>query len=114
MERRIFMRKILILKTVFRTPVKSMMTILLLAAASFTLFLRVTDYMITTREAGKIKNSCYGVAALDNTVPDITVWEEFSTYISHAMTYEVDDAPWPSEKQLKKFWRAVRIGMCKK
>lgn len=103
MERRIFMRKILILKTVFRTPVKSMMTILLLAAASFTLFLRVTDYMITTREAGKIKNSCYGVAALDNTVPDITVWEEFSTYISHAMTYEVDDAPWPSEKQLKKF-----------
>ena len=97
------MRKNLIWKTIFRTPVKTILTFLLIAMASFALFSQVTDYIITAREAAKVKDSCYGVAALDNTVPDITIWEEFSTFLSHAKTYEVEDAPWPSDGQLKEF-----------
>lgn len=76
------MRKTLTLKTMLRTPVKTMLTFLLIAASSFTLFSHVADYSITAREAAKIKDSCYGVAALDNTVPNVTVFKNFSEFIS--------------------------------
>ncbi len=97
------MRKTLTLKTMLRTPVKTMLTFLLIAASSFTLFYHVADYSITAREAAKIKDSCYGVAALDNTVPNVTVFKNFSEFISYAKEYEVEDIPWPSEEQLKEF-----------
>lgn len=97
------MRKTVTLKTMLRTPVKTILTFLLIAMSSFTLFSHVADYSITTREAAKIKDSCYGVAALDNTVPNITVFKNFSEFISYAKEYEVEDIPWPSEEQLKEF-----------
>ncbi len=54
------MRKKLAFQTVFRTPLKALLTFLLLAAASFTLFLRVADYAFASREAAKVKGSYTG------------------------------------------------------
>lgn len=50
------MKKSSALKTLLRSPLKSLLTFLLIAAASFALFSRVTDYAITTREAGKAES----------------------------------------------------------
>lgn len=97
------MRKSLALKTLLRSPLKTLLTFLLLAAASFALFSHVADYIITAREAARIKDSCYGVAALDNTVQNIAVWKQFSSFIAYAKEFEVEDSPWPSAGQLEKF-----------
>ncbi len=97
------MRKTIALKMLLRTPIKTVLTFLLLAAASFALFSHVADYIITAREAARIKDSCYGVAALDNTVQNIAVWKQFSSFIAYAKEYEVEDSPWPSAGQLEKF-----------
>ena len=97
------MRKSLALKTLLRSPLKTLLTFLLLAAASFALFSHVADYIITAREAARIKDSCYGVAALDNTVQNIAVWKQFSSFIAYAKEYEVEDSPWPSNEQLEEF-----------
>lgn len=64
------MRPGLSLKTLFRAPFKTLVTFLLIAAASFAVFYRVADYTVTQREMSRAI-SCYrGVAALDNGVPN--------------------------------------------
>ena len=63
------MRFSLSMKIMLRTPVKTTVTFLLIAAASFALFSRITDYAITSREMNRAINFYYGVAALDNVVP---------------------------------------------
>lgn len=102
------MRKTIALKMLLRTPIKTVLTFLLLAAASFALFSHVADYIITAREAARIKDSCYGVAALDNTVQNIAVWKQFSSFIAYAKEYEVEDSPWPSAGQLEKIFVPAR------
>ena len=97
------MRKTLTLKMLLRTPIKTALIFFLLAASSFALFSHVADYIITAREAARIKNSCYGVAALDNTVQNIAVQKQFSSFISYAKEYKVEDNPWPSADQLEGF-----------
>ncbi len=84
------MRKSTALKTIFRSPVKTMLTFLLIAAASFALFSRVTDYAVTTRESAKAESFYYGVAALDNSTPPMGY-------------YDLSPKPWPSEEQIGKF-----------
>ena len=64
------MRPSLSLKTLLRTPAKTIITFLLIAAASFALFSRVTDYAITSREMKQKEARYIGVVALDNGVPD--------------------------------------------
>ncbi|MCL2019551.1 MAG: hypothetical protein FWG70_07310 [Oscillospiraceae bacterium] len=64
------MRFSLLLKTLLRTPVKTIVTFLLIAAASFALFSRMTDYAITSRELKQTERHYSGVAALDNGVLD--------------------------------------------
>ena len=65
------MRKPNAFKTLLRTPLKALLTFLLVAAASFTLFARAADYAVTAREAANAESFYHGVAALDNTVPDV-------------------------------------------
>lgn len=96
------MSKSLALKTLLRSPVKTLLTFLLIAAASFALFSRVTDYAVTGRETANAESFYHGVAALDNTVPDMTVdWSEDG--IAYIMAYETENKPWPSKEQLKEF-----------
>lgn len=84
------MRKSLALKTLLRSPVKTMLTFLLIAAASFALFSRVTDYAIVNRESAKAESFYYGVAALNNGVPPMGI-------------YYFEPKPWPTEAQIEEF-----------
>lgn len=62
------MRPGLSLKTLFRAPFKTLVTFLLIAAASFAVFYRVADYTVTQREMTRAISYYRGVAALDNGV----------------------------------------------
>lgn len=84
------MKKSHALKALLRSPTKTLLTFLLIAAASFALFSRVTDYAVTTRESTKAESFYYGVAALDNSSPPIGY-------------YYPDPKPWPSNEQIEEF-----------
>lgn len=88
------MRKSYAIKTILRTSLKTLMTFLLLAAASFALFSKVTDYAVTSRETARAESFYHGVAALDNTVPPINSGE--------GIIY-ADDKPWPSDGKMDEF-----------
>lgn len=84
------MRKSTAFKTLLRSPAKTLLTFLLIAAASFALFSRVTDYVVTTRESAKAESFYYGVAALDNSTPPMGY-------------YTLSPKPWPAKEQIEKF-----------
>lgn len=86
------MRKSLAIKTLLRSPLKTLLTFLLIAAASFALFSRVTDYVITSREAAKAQSLYHGVAAFDNSVEPV--------YFEY-QEIETEPIPWPSDEQLE-------------
>ncbi len=80
---------------------KTILTFLLIAVASFALFSRITDYAITTREAAKAESFYNGVAALDNTVPDMLYIEQIEGSVTYGRGYGVDNKPWPTKEELK-------------
>ncbi len=89
-------------KTILRSPVKSLLTFLLITAASFALFSRVTDYAVIRREAANTESFYHGAAALDNTVPEVFVhWTDND--INWGIGYTPDNNPWPTEEQLAEF-----------
>ena len=88
------MRNSLALRTLFRSPLKTLLTVLLIASASFVLFSRITDYAIITRETKDAKGFYHGVAALDDTVPGYEVADYYIT---------PGDKPWPAEEELEAF-----------
>ena len=88
------MRITLALKTLLRSRVKTLLTFLLVAAASFALFSRVTDYVITSREAARAESLYHGVAALDNSVELIFMGDK---------VIQPDPKPWPTDAQLEEF-----------
>lgn len=89
------MRNSLALKSLLRSPVKTLLTFFLIVAASFALFYRVTDHAVTTREAKNAESFYHGVAALDNTVPEIN---DMAGYYIPPGT-----KPWPTEEELEVF-----------
>lgn len=96
------MKKFWVLRTIFRSPLKTILTFFLIAAASFTLFSRLTDYAVTGRETANAESFYHGVGALDNTVPEMLVeWEEKGVLYSEA--YETGSKFWPDERQLREF-----------
>lgn len=97
------MRKIIALKQLLRTPLKTVLTFLLLSAASFALFSRVTDYTVTIREIKNAESFYSGVAALDNTVPYLMMSAEVGDGTTIGYTYEQEDKPWPSQEQIQEF-----------
>ena len=103
------MGKSLALKTLLRSPLKTLLTFLLIAAASFALFSRVTDYAVTTRETENAKRLYHAVASLDNEVPDIPMMvamvdsPDKSSGIGYDTLYEMEDKPWPTESELQEF-----------
>lgn len=103
------MRKSIALKTLLRSPVKSLLTFLLIAAASFALFSRVTDYAVTTREAEHAKSLYHAVASLDNEVQDIPMETKAvqsangCVMTGYGIVYEMEDKPWPTKEELKEF-----------
>lgn len=103
------MRKSMSLKMFFRSPLKTLLTFLLITSASFALFSRVTDYGITMQGTKNMENFYNCVASLDNENPDFwyTTGEAESRDKSMSRGYsgcqEVPDKPWPSEEKLEEF-----------
>lgn len=96
------MKKFWALRTIFRSPLKTIVTFFLIAAASFTLFSRLTEYVVTGRETANAKSFYHGVGALDHTVPEMLVeWEDKGVLYSEV--YESGDKSLPTEEQLKEF-----------
>ncbi len=95
------MRKLMILKTLLRSLWRTILTFLLIMAASFTLFSQVTNYAVTTREITHAKSFYRGVAALDNTVPNLQL--QGLGNVADDITYETENNPWPTEEQLQEF-----------
>ena len=90
------------LKMLLRAPLQTILTFMLISAASFTLFSRVADYVITGRETANAEGFYHGVAALDNTVPDMNVIQYTETG-GIASQSSVEDKPWPTKEQLEEF-----------
>lgn len=63
------MRPSLSLKTLLRTPAKTLITFLLLAAVSFALFSRVSEFAVTNRELNRIAANFNGVGAVERDIP---------------------------------------------
>lgn len=64
------MRPLLSLKTLYRTPIRTILTFALIAAAAFALFSRVADYTIMSRELDRAGSFYRGTAILDTGIPD--------------------------------------------
>ena len=92
------MRKSVALKTLLRSPARTLLTLSLLAMASFVLFSRVTDYTLMRREAEQAERFYHGVAALDITTPTVSYQEDGTLY-----QFSPDDKPWPTAEELKAF-----------
>ncbi len=92
------MRRSVALKTLLRSPVRTLLTLSLLAMASFVLFSRVTDYTLMRRETEHAENFYHGVAALDITTPTVSYQEDGTLY-----QFSPDDKPWPTAEELKAF-----------
>ena len=95
------MRKSMILKTLLRSFWKTVLTFLLIITASFALFSQVTNYAVTAREITHAKSFYRGVAALDNTVPNLQL--QGLGNVADDITYETENNPWPTEEQIKQF-----------
>lgn len=103
------MRKSIALKALLRTPLKTLLTFFLIAAASFALFSRITDYAVTTRETENVKNLYDAVASLDNEIPGIPMIialvdsPDGLHSANYDMTYEREDKPWLTEEEQEEF-----------
>ena len=62
------MRKSISLKMLFRSPLKTLLTFLLVAAATFALFSRVLDYAITMQGTKNMEGNYHCIASLNNEV----------------------------------------------
>lgn len=103
------MRKTIALKSLLRSPVKTILTFLLIVSASFALFSRVTDYAVTTRETKNAESLYHAVASLDNEVPDIPIEIKYvnsadgTVSTGYSTIYEMEDKPWLTKEQLEEF-----------
>lgn len=95
------MGKTTALKTLFRSPAKTVLTFFLIAAASFALFSRVTDYAVTKRESAKAESFYSGVAAFDNSSPPMSVSLNIDGVEWYSMYSE--SKPWPDNGQMEEF-----------
>lgn len=88
------MRHSFALKLLLRSPAKTLLTFFLIATASFALFSKVTDYIVTMRETKRAESFYHGVAALDNSVPGI---------YTETGLYTPESKPWPTAEELEMF-----------
>lgn len=96
------MRKSLAIKTLLRSPLKTILTFALIAAATFALFSQVIGYSVTARETARAESFYSGVAALDNSAPDNS--EEIKIgKTTYGILSNGEDRPWPEDEQIEQF-----------
>ena len=59
------MKTSLSLRTLLRTPLKTLLTLLLLAATSYMMFISVAEYAVTARERERVTGMYQGVGAVE-------------------------------------------------
>lgn len=96
------MKKTIAWKTLLRSPLKTILTFLLITAASFALFSRVTDYAVTMREIRNAESFYNGVAALDNTVPSFSLSGQ-SPELGDYLDIKTEEGRWPTKQQIEQF-----------
>lgn len=103
------MRKTIALKTLLRAPLKTALTFLLIASASFALFSRVTDYAVTMRENKEAEGFYHAVASLDNYVPASYMETEYvsspdgTVSTGYGFMYHREQKPEPTKEQMEEF-----------
>lgn len=103
------MRKSIVMKAIFRSPVKTLLTFFLIAVSSFMLFSRITEYTVMIRETINAESFYHGVAALDITTPMISYKEDNMFY-----TFSPEDKPWPTDEKLEEFSSLPGVSMTDK
>ena len=109
MEMKEVMKKSIALKQMLRAPMKTLLTFLLIAAASFALFSRVTDFAVTMRENKEVEGCYYATAGLGNYVPSSFVFTESvdspdgSAGTSYGFMYKMEQKPEPTKEQMEEF-----------
>ena len=61
------------LKTLYRSPVRMILTFILLVAVTFTLFSQVLEHAVTVREIDKAAEQYDGVGAVEVSLPDTNI-----------------------------------------
>ena len=103
------MKKTTALKTLLRAPVKTLLTLLLIAAASFALFSRITDYAVTTRENKEVEKFYHADASLSNYVRSTFVETEYvnspdgTVSTGYGFWYKMEQKPEPTKAQMETF-----------
>lgn len=103
------MKKSIAFKQMLRAPMKTLLTFLLIAAASFALFSRVTDFAVTMRENKEVEDFYHAVAGLSNYVPSSFVFAESvdspdgSTGTSYGFMHKMEQKPEPTKEQMEEF-----------
>jgi len=69
------------LKTLYRSPVRTILTFILLAAVTFALFSQVLEHVVTLREVNAAVSEYYGAGAVEIKEPD--VWSERSNRVDY-------------------------------
>ncbi|MDR2357430.1 MAG: ABC transporter permease [Oscillospiraceae bacterium] len=64
------MKPLLSIKTLYRSPVRTALTFILLAVVSFALFSQTAEYAVIVRETGEAAGQYHGVGAMEITPPD--------------------------------------------
>lgn len=67
------MRPLQSIKTLFRTPFKTLITFLLLAVVMFAFFSRIAEYSVTSREMKNVAEKYRGIGSIENA-------QNFETY----------------------------------
>ncbi|MCL2053245.1 MAG: hypothetical protein FWG90_02225 [Oscillospiraceae bacterium] len=76
------MRFTLIIRTLLRSPIKTILTFTLIAAAGFAVFSRVLDSTATNREMNRAVSYYRGVSAIDTGVENM--WWHFGSYLPNS------------------------------
>ena len=74
------MRLSLAIRTLFRSPIRTLLTFVLLAAAAFMLVYSAADYALTSREYNKAVKSYRGIGTVERGEPDDTAYQLFTAW----------------------------------
>ncbi len=94
-------------KIFFRSPLRTIVTFLLVLSSSFVLYSRLIDYAVTVRETKKVRDFYHGVATMDNTVPDMTfsyeIESEDGNFLTHSENVPIENKPWLTKEEMTEF-----------
>lgn len=99
------MRPSLSVRTLYRSPVRTLLTFILLAVVTFAFFSQVAEYAVTTREFNNAVKQYYGLGAVEIKPPDVPVVEN-GYYLQ--FDPRIEKYPYNTERWFNKSYTPVR------